>query len=96
MIELVFDDLPTTLCLQDWYAAVGIIYKVVTGERLFAQAARALLELKNKIPNGFEEGREPAVILEEASLMYWQIAVAEFEKNKRKSENAKIYQPDCL
>ncbi len=90
MIELVFDDLPTTLCLQDWYAAVGIIYKVVTGERLFAQAARALLELKNKIPNGFEEGREPAVILEEASLMYWQIAVAEFEeKIKEKAKTLK-------
>jgi serine/threonine protein kinase len=90
MIELVFDDLPTTLCLQDWYAAVGIIYKVVTGERLFAQAARALLELKNKIPNGFEEGREPAVILEEASLIYWQIAVAEFEeKIKEKAKTLK-------
>jgi uncharacterized protein YfeS len=64
---------------------------VVTGERLFAQAARALLELKNEIPNGFEEGREPAVILEEAGLMYWQIAVAEFEQKIKEKEKTLKY-----
>ena len=91
MIELVFEDLSMTLCLQDWYAAVGIIYKVVAGERLFEQAARALLKLRSEIPKAFEENREPATILEDANLMYWKIAVAEFEKKMKEKEKMLKY-----
>ena len=31
VLKEVFNDLPRTLYLQDWFAAVGIIYTVVTG-----------------------------------------------------------------
>ena len=88
MIEYIFKDLPKTLCLQDWHAVVGIIYKVVTGERLFDLAARILLKLKKEIPNAINANREPAMVLEAASLKYWQSAVAEFETklhNKKKT-----------
>jgi len=91
MIEFVFQDLPMTFCLQDWYAVVGIIYQVVTGERLFDQAAKTMLKLRSEIPKGFEENREPATILEEASLMYWKIAVAEFEKKIQQKEKSLKY-----
>jgi serine/threonine protein kinase len=88
MIEFVFEDLPLTFCLQDWYAAVGIIYKVVTGERLFELSSRALLKLRSEIPKAFEENKEPAEILAEASLMYWKIAVAEFEEKIQEKEKS--------
>jgi serine/threonine protein kinase len=91
MIGFVFQDLPMTFCLQDWYAVVGIIYHVVTGDRLFDQAARTMLKLRSEIPKGFEENREPAIILEEASLMYWKIAVAEFEKKIQQKEKSLKY-----
>ena len=88
MIAFVFEDLPRTLYFQDWYAAVGIIYKMVTGERLFERAAKALLKLSREIPNAFDENREPATIIEEASKMYWQIAAAEFEEKIQEKEKS--------
>jgi serine/threonine protein kinase len=91
MIAAVFEDLPLTLCLQDWYAAVGIIYKVVTGERLFEQTAKILLGLSSEIPQAFDENREPVEIIEEASLKYWKIAVAEFEKKIQEKEKSLKY-----
>ena len=88
MIEYFFKDLPKTFCFQDWHAVVGIIYKVVTGERLFDHAARIMFKLKKEISNGFNANREPAMVLEAASLMYWKSAVAEFETKLQKKMNA--------
>jgi serine/threonine protein kinase len=91
VLEQFFEDLPMTLCLQDWQATVAIIYKVVTGMRLFEQAAVVLVNLQREIPKAFKENREPAIIFEEASRKFWKIAVAEFEKKTQEKKSTLEY-----
>jgi len=42
VLQEVYGDVSTILYLQDWYAAIVMIYLVVTGERLFEKTAMRL------------------------------------------------------
>jgi serine/threonine protein kinase len=41
----VFQDVPRTFYLQDWFAAIGLIYHVVTGTTLFEKTGKLLPEV---------------------------------------------------
>lgn len=89
-IELVYKDIPLILHLQDWYATVGMIYQVITGERLFVRTAKTLLQLKKMIKDGIAKKNNPLETLQEVSLIFWKQAIAEFEMKTK--ENGKKLQ----
>ena len=57
-MNTIFQDLPMILHLQDWYAAIGMIYTVVTGKRLFVRTAKTLLKLKASIKDHPQKKRK--------------------------------------
>ena len=75
-----FQDAGRILYLQDWYAAVGIIYEMITGERLFGQTGKLIIGIKNLI---FRNAGETAIqleLLKNASRMFWHSARSEMAK----------------
>ena len=84
-----FGNLGKTLHLQDWHATLVMIYKVITGELLFAQSAklfgdlRAMMIQANKTNGGQSDN-----IVEEASRVFWHSAVVEFQVKTAESAKA--------
>jgi serine/threonine protein kinase len=90
-IQLVYKDIPLILHLQDWYATVGIIYQIITGERLFVKTAKTLLQLKKMIKDGTAKKGNPLETLREVSLTFWKLATAEFEMKTKANEKKLQY-----
>jgi serine/threonine protein kinase len=86
VLQEVYKDLPTILYLQDWYAAVAMIYLVVTGERLFEKTAMKLPGIIRIIEKTrMEKGSIPDV-LKKTNTAFWQSAVSEFQANIKNKE----------
>ena len=86
-----YQDLPMILHLQDWYAAVGMIYAVVTGERLFDRTAKVLLNLKAAIKDQPKKKGKPREVFVEASRTFWKAAYTEFESKRQENEKRLNY-----
>lgn len=87
LIEI-FGDLPRILHLQDWYAAVGIIFNIVTGETLFEQTRKWLSKIKEITKNAIEAKKPPAFIVETSSKHFWGAAQNEFNKKTEANKNS--------
>jgi hypothetical protein len=75
-----FQGVARILYLQDWHAAVGIIYEMITGERLFDQSGKLIIGIKNLM---FRNAGETAVqleLLKNASRMFWHSARSEISQ----------------
>jgi hypothetical protein len=79
-IHSVYQDLPLILHLQDWYAAVAMIYKTVIGGRLFNDTAKTLFEIKDTLRKCAKEKDATGETLAETNRMFWSSSMAEFEK----------------
>jgi hypothetical protein len=90
-IQFVYKDIPLIFHLQDWYATVGMIYQVVTGERLFVKTAQTLLQLKKMIKDGSAKKDSPVGTLQEVSLAFWKLATAEFEMKTKGNQKRLEY-----
>jgi len=85
-----FDDLQKVFWLQDWYAAIGSIYEVVTGERLFEQTAGKLQAVMKGIQQFDAKKQTISQFMKEANTLFWKGAVSEFRvKMKRNEKNLK-------
>jgi serine/threonine protein kinase len=76
LIELFQGDTARVLYMQDWFAVVGIIYNIITGEHLFQRTAKLIPEivrLKQKSP-----GRPPD-IFKQVSWNFWYTAFCELD-----------------
>jgi len=73
-------DVETAVVMQDWYATIAIIYKIIAGRNLFSSTAMLFPELVKQIrmldPAGPEMDREMALI----NQMFWSRSKSEFEK----------------
>ena len=81
--ELFGTETPRVLYMQDWYAAVGIIFNIVTGEHLFHRTAKLIPEimrLKQK------SSKPSAEIFKQVSWNFWNTASTEM------AESARMYQ----
>jgi hypothetical protein len=79
LIGLFGADTPRVLYMQDWFAAVGIIYNIVTGEHLFYRTAKLIPEIvriKHKSPH------RPPEIFKQVSWNFWYTASAELAEKK--------------
>jgi hypothetical protein len=72
-----FQDAVRILYLQDWYAAIGIIYEMITGERLFAQTGKLIIGIKNLMFSNAGETAAQLELLKNASRMFWHSARSE-------------------
>lgn len=78
--ELFGSDIPRVLYMQDWYAAVGIIFNIVTGEHLFHRTAKLIPEimrLKQK------SSKPSAEIFKQVSWNFWNTASTEMAERIR-------------
>lgn len=75
-----FQDAVRILYLQDWYAAVGIIYEMITGERLFDQTGKLIIGIKNVMCRNAGETAAQLELLKYASRMFWHSARSEMAK----------------
>ncbi len=87
ILTQVYGELRTILILQDWYAVVAIIFKIVTGQNLFARTAHTFPEILSAIKrlNSTVEGLETEVA--KLSRVFWNSAEAEFRENLRRHQS---------
>lgn len=80
LLNEVYGDVRTILHMQDWYATIAIIYKIITGKNLFSSTALVFPDLLNQIklmdPAGPDIGKEVAHI----NKIFWSSAIAEFNQ----------------
>jgi len=86
-----FEKVPDILCLQDWYAAVGTIYEIVTGEYLFEQTAGKLQTIMRAIQKFDAKKQKVSEFMEEASTAFWKSAVSEFRTKIKRNEKPLNY-----
>ena len=72
-------DLGRVLHFQDWYAAAGIIFEIITGRRLFAQTGHLFPGLLFTIRRAAGEGTAPEALFSRFSHQFWPAARAELE-----------------
>lgn len=86
VLQEVYKDLPTILYLQDWYAAVAMIYFVATGARLFEKTALKLSGIIRIIEKARMEKSSITNVLKKTNRVFWQSAASEFQTNIKKRE----------
>ncbi|MFZ0611877.1 MAG: hypothetical protein WAM73_06555 [Desulfobacterales bacterium] len=79
-LEACFKGAGRILYLQDWYAAVGIIYEIITGERLFDQTGKLIIGIKTLIFKNVGDVAVQTEIFKNASRMFWHSAQTEMAK----------------
>ncbi len=77
ILEELFGDVEKVLCLQDWYAAVVMIYFVVTGDRLFKKTAGKLNPIIDIVQKRSSEKDNSSDLLKKVNHSFWESAVQE-------------------
>ncbi|MGD9366001.1 MAG: hypothetical protein PVH87_09910 [Desulfobacteraceae bacterium] len=76
----VYGDVRIILHMQDWYATIAIIYKIITGKNLFSSTALVFPDLLRQIkmmdPAGPDMDKDVASI----NKTFWSSAIAEFNQ----------------
>jgi hypothetical protein len=80
-LSRVYRDLPLILHLQDWYAAVVMIYEIVTGTQLFADTRKLLFDIKALSRKLKSDAGGPATAYCGSNYVFWLRAAEEFERN---------------
>ena len=81
LLQDIHKKLPLVFHLQDWYAVVGIIYEVITGEILFQRTAREIpRQMKTVMQTVAQKGDLKSAYIRFA-LQFWDSSAREF-KNK--------------
>jgi serine/threonine protein kinase len=88
VLSIKYDNLGKILHLQDWYANLVMIYKVITGELLFDQTAKLFGDLRNMLISANKPQNFRRSILEDASRRFWHNAAAEFQVKMDEKEKS--------
>jgi len=80
IIEQVLGDLPKTYLYQDWYAVIGVIFKVITGKFLFDRTAQLVPYIIKSANEALKENKELTDILMVVGREFWNHAEMEFYK----------------
>lgn len=86
LILHLFPDIRRILHLQDWYATIGMVYKVITGDTLFEKTAKHLVAFKIKLQKSMGGDKSPTDIIAGLNVSFWETASVEFEKKLKKSK----------
>jgi serine/threonine protein kinase len=85
VLQSLFSDLSHTLHLQDWFAVVGMCYRVITGETLFRDTGQILPGLVREIKRFSKDKKRLAALFREKSLRFWISAIREYDEKKEQS-----------
>jgi hypothetical protein len=78
LLDEVHNDLALIFHLQDWYAVVGIIYEVITGEILFQRTAREIpKQIKIAMQTASQKGDLKSAYYQ-FCLRFWESSATEF------------------
>ncbi|MFZ5569421.1 MAG: hypothetical protein ACOZF0_03375 [Thermodesulfobacteriota bacterium] len=86
LLAQAFGDVSRIFFLQDWYAAMVMMYKVVTDENLFVQTAKTLPGIIRTIQKAAREKRFTIEVVEAVSASFWKSAVAEYRQHVAQRE----------
>ncbi len=81
VLESVYPDLNRILMLQDWYAAIGIVFRVIVARPLFEKTAQLFLEIIRVKHSAKSQEIPPQQVLKDTSWAFWTSAVEEFNEN---------------
>jgi serine/threonine protein kinase len=86
LLQYIHKDLPLVFHLQDWYAIVGIIYEVITGEILFQRTAGEISrQMKIVMQTVAQKGDLKSAYVRFA-LQFWDSSAKEFKNKLQLSE----------
>ena len=94
-IESFYGDLPRILHLQDWYAAIGMIYKVVTGDHLFQSAPGIFPTTVQTLQTAMHQNAISEDVVEQVGREFWQGARRDMEE-KIKSQKTSLTKAEIL
>jgi len=78
VLQTVFGDITRIFYLQDWYAIIGIIYNIVTGDILFADTGNLLPEIMMLSQKNGANDSALSEIFKKSSWVFWRSAVNEY------------------
>lgn len=87
LITGIYGDLKRILHLQDWYACIAMIFRIVTGDTLFEKTATLLPEIKRILESPLNDSEQLLSMTEYVSRMFWKSAADEFEEKLTKKRN---------
>ena len=79
-LQKLYGSLARTFYLQDWYAAVGIIYEVITGEALFRQTGKMIVGMKTAMFKHIDDVATQKELYKKASRIFWHCAKSELQQ----------------
>lgn len=71
------DDTCRVLYMQDWYAAVGMLFNVATGRTMFVKTARMMQKVFDIKKKAVREKKPLAAVLKSINWNFWSAAAAE-------------------
>lgn len=74
----VYEDLEEILHLQDWHATIAIVFRLITGEHLFAHSAHVFPQILSRLKVLDPAGPDFLGDVVRIQQLYWNSAVAEF------------------
>lgn len=84
LLGYIFSDYRRILYLQDWYAGVGMIYEIITGEILFTQTGKMIVGIKEQMQNSGGGIDALTEVFKKGSQMFWYSASSELNKKLQK------------
>jgi hypothetical protein len=83
----IYGDLPRILHLQDWHAVVGIIYEIVTGNRLFLRTGSLIPGVIQSLQQARAHQRDLKEVYLALNGVFWRSARAEFTQKTNENES---------
>ncbi|MDY6905122.1 MAG: hypothetical protein SWH61_10595 [Thermodesulfobacteriota bacterium] len=83
----VFKDLQRALYLQDWFAAVAMIYASITGTFLFPHTAKKIILATRSIQKAVKNKQPVTEILANVSHAFWASALEEFAAKTKENKH---------
>jgi serine/threonine protein kinase len=80
ILDKIYDNLNTILHLQDWFATIAIIFKIITGENLFFTTAGVFPEIIKRLKNLDPAGPDLDADVGKISYIFWNSASAELRE----------------
>jgi serine/threonine protein kinase len=79
LLDTVYDDFLSIFHLQDWYATIAIIYKIITGENLFINTAGAFPEIIRRLKKLDPTAPSLDTDIGQINQIFWNSAAAELK-----------------
>jgi hypothetical protein len=79
LLVLTYADLTRLLYFQDWYAVIGLIYHIVTGEHLFTRTGKLVPEIRKVKKRRTPDEQSQIEFFKQSSRVFWYTAGKEFQ-----------------